>query len=58
MTDKPEIDPERLPRSMEGEGLKILPFYTEAGRFTEANVIKVTYGTRIALYVPYQVCKD
>jgi hypothetical protein len=58
MTDKPEIDPAELPRSMEGEGLKILPFYTEGGWFTEANVIKVTDGERTALYVPYQTVKD
>jgi hypothetical protein len=42
----------RLPRSMEGEGLRIVPAYTEAGYFGEANCITVTDGERTALYVP------
>jgi hypothetical protein len=42
---------------MEGEGLSIVPFYTEAGYFGEANVVKITDGTRTALYVPYKIVK-
>jgi hypothetical protein len=54
---RPDIDHSELPRSMEGEGLSIVPFYTEAGYFGEANVVKITDGTRTALYVPYKIVK-
>jgi len=58
MTDQPpKLDPSEIPRSMEGEGLTIVPGYTEAGYFGEANVVKITDGTRTALYVPYRVVK-
>jgi hypothetical protein len=52
-----EPDPAQIPRSMEGEGLSIVPSYTEAGYFGEANVVTITDGTRTALYVPYKIVK-
>jgi hypothetical protein len=50
--DKDENFRAGLPRSMEGEGLRIVPAYTEAGYFGEANVVTITDGERTALYVP------
>jgi hypothetical protein len=48
--DRSEDFQARLPRSMEGEGLSVVPSYTEAGYFGEANVVTVTDGERTALY--------
>lgn len=58
MTEDPNLDPSKLPRSMEGEGLSIVPGYTEAGYFMEANVVRITDGERTALYVPYKTVGD
>ncbi len=41
-----------LPRSTEGERLSILPRFTQAGYFGEANLVTITDGERTALYVP------
>lgn len=51
-----EIEPEDIPRcpELDGSTLRIVPEYTEAGWFTEANVITVTDGERTALYVPFR----
>lgn len=48
---------EDLPRctEMDGSTLKIVPAYTEAGYYQEANCITVTDGERVAVYVPYKV---
>ena len=40
---------------MEGEGLTIVPRYTEAGYFGEANCVTITDGKRTAVYVPLRV---
>lgn len=52
----PEIDPEDIPRcpEMDGSTLKIVPNFTEAGWYMEANCITVTDGERTAIYVPYR----
>lgn len=44
----------QLPRceKMDGSSLRIVPAYTEAGQFCEANCITVTDGERTAVYVP------
>jgi hypothetical protein len=47
----PGVD-RNLPRLLDGEGLSIVPAYTEAGYFGEANVVTITDGERTALYVP------
>jgi hypothetical protein len=46
---------EELPRceNLDGSSLRIVPAYTEAGQFCEANCITVTDGERTCLYVPY-----
>lgn len=49
-----EIEPEDIPRSEDGSNLRIVPHYTEAGLFNEANFIVVTDGTRTAVYVPLE----
>jgi hypothetical protein len=43
-----------IPRceKMDGSTLRIVPAYTEAGRYQEANCITVTDGERTAVYVP------
>jgi len=43
-----------IPRceAMDGTGLAIVPAYTEAGYFQEANVVMITDGTRTAIYAP------
>jgi hypothetical protein len=47
-------DPASLPRcpALDGSGLRIVPAYTEAGQFCEANCVTVTDGERTAVYVP------
>ena len=49
-----ELRQDAIPRcaSLDGTGLKIVPAYTEAGRFTEANCVTITDGERTAEYVP------
>jgi hypothetical protein len=46
--------PELLPRcpALDGSTLRIVPAYTEAGQFCEANCVTVTDGERTAVYVP------
>lgn len=46
--------PEALPRCprMNGTSLRVVPAYTEAGRFQEANAVTITDGERTAVYVP------
>lgn len=43
-----------IPRceAMDGTGLTIVPAYTEAGYFQEANAVTLTDGTRTAIYAP------
>lgn len=50
----------RLPRSrdLNGAGLTIVPAYTEAGRYSEANCITVTDGERVAVYAAYSVGEE
>jgi hypothetical protein len=48
--DRDEDFRSNLPRSMDGGRLSIMPAYTGAGYFGEANA--VTDGERTALYVP------
>ncbi len=52
-----EIDRSNLPRceKLDGSTLRIVPAYTEAGMFCEANVITVTDGNRTALYIPLKI---
>lgn len=52
-----ELNRQELPRctDMDGSTLKIVPAYTEAGYFQEANCITVTDGERTAIYIPYKV---
>jgi hypothetical protein len=53
-----EINPELLPRcdKLDGSTLKIVPSYTEAGYFTEANCVTIEDEEgRRAIYVPYRV---
>jgi len=47
----------RLPRcdKMDGSTLRIVPSYTEAGMFCEANCVTITDGERTALYVPLRI---
>jgi hypothetical protein len=54
-----EIDAEHIPRcpEMDGSTLRIVPDYTEAGWFCEANVITVTDGERTAIYVPLRAVR-
>jgi len=53
-TYEADIEPEDIPvcPKMDGSTLKIVPAYTEAGWYTEANCITVTDGERTAIYVP------
>lgn len=48
---------EDLPRcdKLDGSSLSILPAYTEAGMFCEANCLTVTDGERTAVYVPLRL---
>jgi hypothetical protein len=50
----------RLPRCerMDGSTLSIIPSYTEAGWFTEANCVTISDGERTALYVPLRIVTD
>lgn len=43
-----------LPRceNLDGTRLRIVPRYTEAGKFCEANCVTITDGERTAVYVP------
>lgn len=53
-----ELDAEKLPRceSLDGSTLKIVPSYTEAGYFCEANCVEIEdEAGRRALYVPYKI---
>jgi hypothetical protein len=47
----------RLPRcdKMDGSTLRIVPSYTEAGMYCEANCVTITDGERTALYVPIRI---
>jgi hypothetical protein len=47
----------RLPRcdKMDGSTLRIVPSYTEAGMFCEANCVTISDGERTALYVPIRI---
>jgi hypothetical protein len=45
----------KVPRSMDGEGLKIVKAYTDAGYFGEANCVTITDGERTAIYVPLRI---
>lgn len=46
-----------LPRceKLDGSTLRIVPAYTEAGQFCEANCVTITDGERTAIYVPLRV---
>lgn len=46
---------ELVPRCVEMDGttLRIVPAYTEAGYFQEANCVTITDGERTCVYVPY-----
>lgn len=46
-----------LPRcdKLDGSSLRIVPAYTEAGRYCEANCIMVTDGERTAIYAPVRI---
>jgi hypothetical protein len=59
IVDKPEFQ-FRLPRcdKMDGSALRIVPSYTEAGMFCEANCVTITDGERTALYVPLRIVTD
>lgn len=48
---------EQLPRcdNLDGSSLRIVPAYTEAGRFCEANCVTITDGERTAVYVPMRI---
>ena len=58
--NEPDIRAEAIPRCLvlDGSTLKIVPAYTEAGWFTEANCITVTDGERTAVYVPYKTVRE
>ena len=45
---------EKLPRcdKLDGSTLRIVPAYTEAGYFCEANCVTITDGERSAVFVP------
>lgn len=51
----PTIDAEDIPRcpELDGSTLRIVPNYTEAGWFAEANAVTITDGERTAIYVPF-----
>lgn len=53
------VDAEAIPRceKLDGSSLRIVPAYTEAGYFCEANVLTVTDGTRTVVYVPFAVAR-
>jgi len=46
-----------LPRceKLDGSSLRIVPAYTEAGQFCEANAVTITDGERTAVYIPLAV---
>lgn len=48
------MDRSKIPRCerMDGSTLSIVPAYTEAGKFKEANCVTITDGERSAVYVP------
>lgn len=48
-------DQDALPRceQLDGSTLRIEPGNIEAGRFCEANCVRITDGERSAVYVPY-----
>ena len=52
-----EYEQDQLPRceKLDGSTLRIVPGYTEAGRYCEANCVTITDGTRTAIYVPVRV---
>jgi hypothetical protein len=54
------IDPAALPRcdKLDGSTLRIVPSYTEAGQFCEANCLTVTDGEHTAIYVPHRVVQN
>ena len=61
MATETAINPELLPRcgNLDGSSLKIVPSYTEAGYFTEANCITIADEEgRKALYVTYKIITD
>lgn len=49
-----EILAENLPRcdKLDGSTLSIVPNYTEAGQFCEANCVTISDGERTAIYIP------
>jgi hypothetical protein len=46
----------RCPR-LDGSTLRIVPAYTEAGQYGEANCLTVTDGERTVVYVPFAVAR-
>lgn len=52
-----DLPADRLPRceAMDGSTLRVVPAYTEAGYFQEANAVTLTDGERTAVYVPHHV---
>jgi hypothetical protein len=50
-------EPHEIPRcaNLDGTSLYIVPAYTEAGMYCEANCITVTDGERTVVYVPVAV---
>jgi hypothetical protein len=55
--EQTQPEPHEIPRcaSMDGTSLYIVPAYTEAGMYCEANCITVTDGERTVVYVPVAV---
>jgi hypothetical protein len=47
---------QQLPRcqKLDGSTLSIVPDYTEAGAYKEANCVTITDGERTAVYVPHE----
>ena len=51
------LEPHQIPRcpKLDGSTLRIVPAYTEAGEFGEANCITIADGERTVVYVPHAV---
>ena len=53
-------EPHEIPRcpNLDGTSLYIVPAYTEAGMYCEANCITVTDGERTVVYVPLAAARE
>jgi hypothetical protein len=54
MPSDQDIKDQEVPRceKLDGSTLSIVPAYTEAGMFMQANCVTITDGERTAVYVP------